>query len=115
MTRWLLSRLAGVRGSLWRQFLAACAVTILLPVTIGFDWLRWALAFARGKQILAQKTALCPRGHEVALWGDWQCESCGLVSYGNGLGPCRYCGEVAGALHCACGLPVTNPLSEMNS
>ena len=111
MTRFLVDVLGGVRGSLMAHVITASIVLLLLPIAIVVDGgllLKWILKVRRA---LAQRTATCPRGHEVHLFGAWTCPSCKLTHEGHGFQPCPHCGAIMHAINCPCGLPVINPLT----
>lgn len=62
----------------------------------------------RWRQITAE-VRRCPRGHEVAVYGLWDC-ACGSRTEGWAFAPCEICHETAAYVPCgACGLPVRNP------
>ena len=86
--------------SLW------CAGTARLGVTA--LW-RTGVLLSRIKAISTQ-VRLCPRGHEVPVYGLWDC-GCGSRVEGWAFAPCPICRETAGYVPClTCGLPVRNPL-----
>lgn len=98
--------------------------TALRFVQAGFSLAWWCLAtiwlgaatlwrvsvlISRYKVISAQ-VRLCPRGHEVPVYGLWDCH-CGSRVEGWAFAPCPICRESAGYVPCpVCGLPVRNPL-----
>ena len=83
-----------------------CAGTVWLGVSI--SW-RTGVLLSRYKAIIAQ-VRLCPRGHEVPVYGIWDCH-CGSRVEGWAFAPCQICRESAGYTPCpTCGLPVRNPL-----
>ena len=52
----------------------------------------------------------CPRGHEVPLYGIWDCH-CGSRLEGWAFSQCPICHETAAYVPCpSCGLPVKNPI-----
>ena len=68
-----------------------------------------AVLLSRWRRITAQ-VAHCPRGHEVPVYGLWDC-ACGSRFEGWAFAPCDICHEGAAYLPCGiCGLPVRNPL-----
>ena len=70
---------------------------------------RTGVLLSRFKLISAQ-VRLCPRGHEVPVYGLWDCV-CGSRVEGWAFAPCPICRNTAGYVPCPnCGLPVTNPL-----
>ncbi len=53
-------------------------------------------------------TQRCPRGHEVSVYGVYEC-ACGALHEGWAFGPCSVCGQAAGWTPCpVCGLAVVN-------
>jgi hypothetical protein len=70
---------------------------------------RVGVLLSRYKVISAQVRS-CPRGHEVPVYGLWDCH-CGSRVEGWAFSPCPICRESAGYVPCpVCGLPVQNPL-----
>lgn len=62
----------------------------------------------RWRQIKAE-VRLCPRGHEVPVFGLWDC-ACHSRFEGWAFARCEVCHETAGYVSCGvCGLPVRNP------
>lgn len=91
------------------------AVAAFIAWTTGTAWLglkalwRTGVLLSRLKAITAQVHA-CPRGHEVPVYGIWDCH-CGSRVEGWAFAPCPICRETAGYVPCpVCGLPVKNPL-----
>lgn len=83
-----------------------CAGTTWLGVST--LW-RTGVLLSRFKAITDQ-VRRCPRGHEVPLYGIWDCH-CGSRVEGWAFAPCSVCRESAGYTPCpTCGLPVRNPL-----
>ena len=69
---------------------------------------RSAVLISRWRRITAQ-VLLCPRGHEVPIYGLWDC-ACGSRIEGWAFAPCVICHETAAYVPCGiCGLPVRNP------
>ncbi len=61
-------------------------------------------------KIISAQVRLCPRGHEVPVYGLWDC-GCGNRIEGWAFAVCPICRETAGYVPCpVCGLPVRNPL-----
>lgn len=57
------------------------------------------------------ETRRCPRGHDVPLYGVYECSTCRAPHEGWVFSECRVCGLSAGWTPCIeCGLPVVNPL-----
>ncbi len=82
-----------------------CAGTAWLGVTT--MW-RTSVLLSRFKAITDQ-VRRCPRGHEVPVYGIWDCHCGGRVE-GWAFAPCPICRESAGYTPCSiCGLPVRNP------
>jgi hypothetical protein len=82
--------------------------------SVGTVWLgcktgvRSTVLLFRWRRITAE-VLLCPRGHEVPVYGLWDC-ACGSRIEGWAFAACRICHESAGYVPCAlCGLPVRNP------
>jgi hypothetical protein len=70
---------------------------------------RTGVLLSRYKVIFSQ-VRICPRGHEVPVYGIWDCH-CGSRVEGWAFAPCPVCRESAGYIPCPiCGLPVRNPL-----
>ena len=70
---------------------------------------RAGVLLSRLKEINAQ-VRICPRGHEVPVYGLWDCH-CGSRVEGWAFAPCPVCRESAGYVPCPiCGLPVRNPI-----
>jgi hypothetical protein len=70
---------------------------------------RASVLIARYRQITAE-VRLCPRGHEVAMYGLFDCH-CGARLEGWAFSRCEVCHESAAWTPClTCGLPVRNPL-----
>ena len=70
---------------------------------------RSAALLFRWRRITAQ-VLLCPRGHEVPLYGLWDC-ACGSRTEGWAFASCVICHETAAYVPCGvCGLPLRNPL-----
>ena len=70
---------------------------------------RAGVLLSRLKEINAQ-VRLCPRGHEVPVYGLWDCH-CGSRVEGWAFAPCPVCRDTAGYVPClTCGLPVRNPI-----
>ena len=58
---------------------------------------------------ITTEVRLCPRGHEVPVYGLWEC-ACGSRMEGWAFSPCGICHETAAYVPCKiCGLPVRNP------
>ncbi len=69
---------------------------------------RSAVLISHWRRITAE-VLLCPRGHEVPVYGLWDC-ACGSRLEGWAFAPCVICHETAAYVPCgACGLPVRNP------
>jgi hypothetical protein len=92
-------------------------LTVLRVVfwSVGTAWLggktvfRLAALLFRWQRITAQ-VLLCPRGHEVPVYGLWDC-ACGSRTEGWAFASCVICHETAAYVPCGvCGLPVRNPL-----
>lgn len=82
-----------------------CASTVWIGVST--LW-RTSVLASRFKAISAQ-VLLCPRGHEVPVYGLWDCH-CGSRVEGWAFAPCHICHETAAYVPCpTCGLPVKNP------
>lgn len=63
----------------------------------------------KNRKQIGRQTTCCARGHEVPLYGVYQC-ACGSIHEGRVFGPCRVCKESCGWTPCPeCGLPVQNP------
>jgi hypothetical protein len=82
--------------------------------SLGTVWLggktawRSAVLLSRWREVTAE-VRLCPRGHEVPVYGLWDC-ACGSRIEGWAFSPCEICRETAAYVPCgACGLPVRNP------
>lgn len=97
------------------------ALGILLTVlraaswTAGTVWLgtkglwKAGVLVARWRTIAAE-VRRCPRGHEVFMYGLWDC-ACGSRIEGWAFARCDICHETAGYVPCGvCGLPVHNPV-----
>jgi hypothetical protein len=70
---------------------------------------RTGMLVSRLRAISAQ-VRRCPRGHEVAVYGLWDC-ACGSRFEGWAFTPCQICHETAAYVPCpVCGLPLRNPL-----
>ena len=87
----------------------------LISWSVGTVWLgisamwRQGVLLSRLKAINAQ-VLRCPRGHEVPLYGIWDCH-CGSRVEGWAFVQCPICRESAGYVPCpVCELPVRNPL-----
>lgn len=66
---------------------------------------RFALRFREA----LSKVSVCPRGHEVAVFGVYEC-ACRSVHEGYAFARCRVCGQRAGWVPCpTCQLPVLSP------
>lgn len=90
----LLQSAAWLLGTLWEGLLILWRVGILL---------------SRYREIVAE-SRFCPRGHEVAMYGLWDC-GCGSRLEGWVFDLCPVCRETAGYTPCpTCGLPIRNPL-----
>ncbi len=63
---------------------------------------------------IRQPLAICPRGHEVELWGSWTCGRCNAVFDGHAYGSCPD-GHKDHSFQCSCGLTCYNPLSPWRS
>ena len=92
-----------------------------LQTIVGIGW--WCIsttwlglvALWRGAVLASRLSAFtaevrfCPRGHEVAAYGRWDC-ACGSRVEGWAFALCPVCRESAGYVPCPiCGLPVRNP------
>ena len=81
---------------------------------VGTTWLGILAIWKAGvlitrRQQIAAEVRLCPRGHEVPMYGLWDC-SCGNRTEGWVFAPCGVCHESAAYVPCGvCGLPVKNP------
>lgn len=82
---------------------------------IGTVWLggktlwRTGVLLSRWPRITSE-VRLCPRGHEVPVYGLWDC-ACGSRIEGWAFARCEICREAAAYVPCpTCGLPVRNPL-----
>lgn len=74
----------------------------------GKTLLRAAVLLFRWRRIAAQ-VHHCPRGHEVPVYGLWEC-ACGSRIEGWAFARCVICHESAAYVPCGvCGLPVRNP------
>jgi hypothetical protein len=96
------------------------ANAVLLPFRIswwvlGTAWLgtRFVLRSVRiaGRiPVLLSQVTTCPRGHEVPLYGVFEC-ACRAIHEGHVFGRCGVCGETPGFTVCpTCQLPILNPL-----
>ncbi len=75
----------------------------------GRSVLRAIVLLTRLRDIRAE-VRLCPRGHEVAMYGLFDCH-CGARLEGWVFSRCAVCNESAAWTPClTCGLPVRNPL-----
>lgn len=75
----------------------------------GKTLVRITVLCARYREIMAA-VRLCPRGHEVATYGLFDCH-CGSRLEGWVFSRCAICGESAAWTPCpVCGLPLRNPL-----
>ncbi len=88
---------------------------VLLPVwffvTAGYGAVAvWKIvAWFRGRHRRGLEVTRCGRGHEVPLYGVYEC-ACGSIHEGQVFRPCRVCSETCGWTPCPeCGLPVQNP------
>lgn len=101
--------------------LRACS-KILLAVLVA-PWLVgavvWRLARALAHvarsalllRYLAVTHVRCPRGHQSALHGVFECRSCGALFAGWAFQQCPVCQTTCGHIACEhCGLSVRNPL-----
>lgn len=82
----------------------------LLPWALAVDAILFALSMYRVWWWSKQTHIRCPRGHQVALIGAWECR-CGFRFIGSGVLACPSCGTTS-HLACACGLTVRGPLVE---
>ena len=83
---------------------------VVSTIVLGVAALARALRFALRLPSMLSETASCPRGHEVPLYGVFDCASCHAVHEGYVFGRCRVCGERAGWTRCpACQLPIRSP------
>jgi len=83
-----------------------CGGTVWLGVSM--IW-RTGVLLSRFKA-LTDQVLFCPRGHEVPVYGIWDCH-CGSRVEGWAFAPCLICRETAGYVPCQiCGLAVRNPL-----
>lgn len=79
--------------------------TVLLGALALFQATRFALRL----HLALSEVVVCPRGHEVPLFGLYQC-ACHSVHEGYVFGRCRVCGERAGWTPCpVCQLPIQSP------
>jgi len=70
---------------------------------------RLGLLASRWREVFAEARR-CPRGHETAMYGVYECR-CGALIEDWVFARCRVCGQSAGWTPCtACGLPIKNPL-----
>ena len=99
-----------VRTVLWLLLVATRA----LLWGFGTLWLggkalwKVGILLARRRQIAAE-VRRCPRGHEVPVYGLWDC-ACGSRIEGWAFALCVICHETAAYVPCGiCGLPVRNP------
>lgn len=67
------------------------------------------VCWVRNRGQHGHQTACCARGHEVPLYGVYQC-ACGSIHEGHVFRICQVCQESCGWTPCPeCGLPVQNP------
>jgi hypothetical protein len=69
---------------------------------------RLGLLVSRWREVMAE-VRRCPRGHETAMYGVFECR-CGALVEDWVFARCRVCGQSAGWTPCTtCGLPMRNP------
>jgi hypothetical protein len=91
---------------------------------LGFRFLTWflgtfwegtvavvrALRCLPGLSRAVRETLSCPRGHEVPVYGVYEC-TCGALHEGWAFDRCAVCGQAGGWTPCPeCSLPVRNPV-----
>jgi hypothetical protein len=98
--------------SAFRLVIGGCRLLIWIAGTV---W-EGGRALAHGARFLARlrsfgvETLNCPRGHEVPLYGVWDCSTCPATFEGQVFRKCPTCQIGAAWTPCPeCQLPVRNP------
>jgi hypothetical protein len=97
---------------LWKMLRRSFRVLawFLGALVLGFALVTRAFWATTRLPLLGAETRRCPRGHEVPMFGVYECAGCHAPHEGWVFGACRVCGSSAGWTPCTvCGLPVTNP------
>lgn len=65
-------------------------------------------------RLLTAETLTCPRHHEEAAFGVWECQGCHAAFEGWAFQKCPICALGARWFECSqCGLPVKHPVPEL--
>ena len=83
---------------------------VVSTFVMGLSTFARAVRLAMRLPLMLSETASCPRGHEVPLFGVFECGTCRATSEMYVFAKCAVCGERAGWTNCpTCQLPIRSP------